>query len=416
MNILVLISFYPPLGSSGHHARCQDMVSALAKRGHRMQVLTSNYRLPPTGLSEDRGIFRELMLYPCADQLARGTVPYRQIYAHEHSNLAALHYRLMRFKPDVVYVWDMSGLSKSMLFSLQDQGIPIVYDIHSRWLYSDEFTSDPWLWWWQTNTKLFARWRKFRMSLFGGVRRLLREIPARNRDELDLTNAMVVSQNLRDGLVSDSLRQLESSTVQHPAFRVDDATRKKHYKKSSHFVWAGRLSERKAPDIALRAVEILREQGIRISLDIYAIGEPIERKMMRAEIDRLCLGDQVKMIGIRPGELSSRYAKYDALLFTSRGDDPFPITPLEAMRSGLPCILSKDGGIQEIVEDGETALLFERDSPEALVATILRFLALPDAGKTLADRCIDSLHASHSIDRYIDIVESTMASAIQRAS
>ncbi len=360
----------------------------------------------------EKGVFRELTLYSNGVEPDLEALSYQEIHAIELSNSAALDYRLSRFKPAVVFVWGVSGLSKSMLFHLQDKGIPVVYDIHNEWLKPDIYQKDPWYWWWRKNTKFSARWRKCRMLFLGGRSRILNKIPARNAENLNLNHAVVSSHLLRDALIADGLSPLKESIVHYPALHPNVVLKKKRYTKQRRFIWAGRVTEDKAPDLAVRAVELLNDRGIRISLDIFAMGEPIERKIMRERIDKAGLSDQVHMVGIRPGELGTYYAKYDALLFTSRSDDPFPITPLEAMYAGLPCILPKDGGIGEIVEDGETALMFERDDPESLVAAILRFLALPDAGKILADQCIDKLQNSYSMDHYIDKVESILGAAI----
>lgn len=47
---------------------------------------------------------------------------------------AAVDDRLDHLQPDVVYVWNIQGVSKSLLFNLQNQVTPIAYNLHDHWL------------------------------------------------------------------------------------------------------------------------------------------------------------------------------------------------------------------------------------------------------------------------------------------
>ena len=50
------------------------------------------------------------------------------------------------FKPDVIQVFSLSGLSKSLIFALRNSRLPTVYDIADRWL-ADDLRADAWLRW-----------------------------------------------------------------------------------------------------------------------------------------------------------------------------------------------------------------------------------------------------------------------------
>lgn len=162
----------------------------------------------------------------------------------------------------------------------------------------------------------------------------------------------------------------------------------------------------------LRATIILKERGIDVSLNFYGMGKPTERRAMRNLIDASGLGDSVRMLGVRPGELISKYSEYDALLFTSCCNDPFPITPLEAMVSGLPVILARDGGIEEITEDGETALLYDAGDAEALADAMVRMIDLEDGGRAMAKKCMANVQAQHSLNAVMPQIEALLSASI----
>lgn len=409
MRILVLTSVYPPLGYSGHDERCRQAVRLLARRGHQIQVLTSDHRLPPMGVTGEKGVFRELHLYSETGEESLLGNSYRATYAHERFNAESMDYRVARFKPDVVYVWNMNRLSKSLLFRLQDKGVPVVYDLHADWLLPENYNQDPWYRWWHDNSsKRSLIFRLFIRGL-GRARRVLGMLPIGESRELDLSGSYVVSEWLRTHLAGGGCEQAKGLPVIYPGMDTRMITPKKRYLGRKRFAWAGRLVEHKGADLATEAVGILKARGVDVSLDIFGMGEPSERKGKRERIEQAGLGDRVTMRGIRPGELAEYYNRYDALLYTHLSGEAFSMTVLEAMFSKLPCLVADVGGNKELLRQGENAILFEAGNAEALANAIEQFLERGDYGRTLAESMIERLHAEHSADTFCERVESLLA-------
>jgi glycogen synthase len=413
MKILILTALYPPLGANGQDDRCRQVVDALSKRGHQLQVLTSNHRVPSMGFPGQKGVYRHLQLHDSEGIECRLGVSYAATYEQELIQARMLYNRLDHFQPDVVYVWNMQGVSKSLLFNLQNQDTPIAYDLHSNWLSPHLFELDPWFTWWQRNQSLRSKCYQFYLKLSGLARRRLRYFPLGTVTDLDISNGYVCSESLRADLVAAGVAQAATLPVIYPALNTEALLSKIFYHPARKFMWAGRLNASKAPGIALRAVEILKGRGIYVSLDFYGMGMPSERKAMRNLIDRAGLSDSVRMLMIRPGELVSKYPEYDALLFTSCCNDPFPITPLEAMLSGLPSILARDGGIEEIAKDGEIALLYDAGDAEALADAMVRMMNIEDGGSAMAKKCMERLQVQHSLDTVVPQIEAFLSASIQ---
>jgi glycosyltransferase involved in cell wall biosynthesis len=368
--------------------------------GHQLQVFTSDYRLPPMGVVGEKGVFRELHLYPAplgSSLLGRS---YGATYAHERFNAEALDDRVRRFNPGVVYVWNMGGLSKSLLFRLQHKGHRLVYDLHADWLLPDLFNRDPWYRWWLDNPSVRSKLYRSLIRFLGRARRTLGMMPIGEAHELSLEGSYVVSDWLRQQLIEAGFTQVEALPVIYPAVDARKLSLKSNFAARDHFVWAGRLSETKGADVAVDAIKLLKARGIKVSLDIFALGEPRERKAQRARIEAAGLIDQVTMRGIRPGELTEHYAEYDALLYTNREGEPFSMTVLEAMLSKLPCIVASVGGNQELLQHEENALLFEADNPEALADTMAKFMLREDSGRKLAENSIERLQANQTVGTF----------------
>jgi len=63
-------------------------------------------------------------------------------------------------------------------------------------------------------------------------------------------------------------------------------------------------------------------------------------------------------------------AHIDALIMPSLHEG-LPYTVLEAMSMGVPIIASRVGGVAEVLEDGETAVLFHSGDVDGLVSSLL---------------------------------------------
>jgi len=409
MRILILTALYPPLGYSGHDERCRQTVRALARRGHQVQVLTSDHRLPPMGVEGDKGVFRELRLFDGSTENSVLGQSYAATYSHERYNAESLDYRIKRFKPDVVYVWNMRGVSKTLLFRMQRRGVRVVYDLHSDWIFPDKFFSDPWYRWWKANPSLRSKLYRFVSRIVGRAGRVMGMLPIDDPQHLEIKNGYVVSECLKGELEKLEIPSAEKLPVLYPAIDTSKLRRKRNYEHRKHFVWAGSLKEGRAPDLAVGAIGLLKERGVDVQLDLFGMGQPSERKAMRERIFQAGLDDRIHMKGIRPGEMTQHYADYDALLYTSRDAEPFSITVIEAMLSGLPCIVSRVGGNQEILEDGVDSILFEPDDLEALVGSITRFVNLGDAGQSLAAQCIERLQDRHCVNSFCESLEAILA-------
>lgn len=404
LKILIITSLFPPLGSSGHDERCRQVVYELASKGHHVQVLTSNYRVPPSGMTGEEAIYRRLELDTDSEESKQ--MSFGLLLGREEHNARMVHRRVKRFKPDVLLVWNMTGLQRSIGLVCQSTKLPVVYDLHTPWLRPECEGEDAWSYWWNERSGFRLSLKKFILTLFGKKREYMRWLPVGSWEDYDLSHSYLCSQSLKAQLLDAGVRAVDNLPVLYPSLNTEKLVPKRTYATRGKFIWAGRITVVKGPTIALEAVKLLLEKGITVEVDFFVIGEPIERKQLRERINEMGLDAQVNVTILGSGEIYERYPNYDALLFTSYGNDPMPITPIEAMASGLPVILSSDGGIQEITEAGKTALAFEAGSVESLADAIQRFMRLEDGGEEMAKNALEGLHREHSFTEYVSKIES----------
>jgi len=139
-----------------------------------------------------------------------------------------------------------------------------------------------------------------------------------------------------------------------------------------------RLIERKGHRTVLEALPAVLE---RVPEAKYAIvGDGPMRRELEALAEELGVRERVIFAGQMPGErLGALYGAAQVCVMPShavRGKLPegFGLVFLEAAAAGTPSIGSRFGGIPDAIEDGETGLLVEPQSPEELAAAITRLL------------------------------------------
>lgn len=98
----------------------------------------------------------------------------------------------------------------------------------------------------------------------------------------------------------------------------------------------------------------------------------------------LGLGEKVKFTGfVTETERNALLAQSAVAVFPSLYE-PFGIVALEAMSAGVPVIVSRTGGLAEIVEDGITGLTFTPGDAEDLLSRLLLVLNNPSLADNLS--------------------------------
>ena len=88
------------------------------------------------------------------------------------------------------------------------------------------------------------------------------------------------------------------------------------------------------------------------------------------------IASRVSFLGFIPhSKLIEHYLNADIFIFPSVWNEPFGMPLVEAMASEVPTVATRGGGITEIVDEGQTGILVERNNAAALAEAILSLLA-----------------------------------------
>jgi len=148
--------------------------------------------------------------------------------------------------------------------------------------------------------------------------------------------------------------------------------------------YVGRLSIEKNVALLVRIERELAAMGVR-GVRFVIVGHGKEEEKLRRELLA------AEFAGVLRGEaLAAAYADMDLLVFPSH-TDTFGNVVLEALASGVPAVVTPNGGPKFIVRDGETGFVvpdegFARAIAE-LVRDRVRLNAMREAARTCALRC-----------------------------
>jgi glycogen(starch) synthase len=107
------------------------------------------------------------------------------------------------------------------------------------------------------------------------------------------------------------------------------------------------------------------------------------------------------------------YRAHDALLFTSECAEPFAVTPLEAMASGLPVIATTTGGSRELFRHRVNALTYTAGDAREL-ADRIRELAADDALRArIAAAGRAEVRATYAEDAIVDRIEAYLEETLR---
>jgi glycosyltransferase involved in cell wall biosynthesis len=136
----------------------------------------------------------------------------------------------------------------------------------------------------------------------------------------------------------------------------------------------------KGHDTLLRALGVLRQQGVAVNLLI--VGDGSERPRLEALAGQLGLDPaRVRFLGFRT-DVPDLLAAADFFVLSSL-QEGLPLAVLEAMAHSLPVIATPVGGVPEVLTDGAHGFLVPTRASDLLAAAIGRLAADPELRQAL---------------------------------
>jgi glycosyltransferase involved in cell wall biosynthesis len=337
--ILVVTNLFPPQELGGYGRKLWEFSAGLVARGHDVLILTSDssYLDKPADESEmtlESMVRRVMRLIGewrgGRTSLVGGPAEQAQII----QNNAALVLKMAgEFRPDFVLLGNLDFMGVTLVQKLVERGLPVIHSLGNQ-------------------TPGYRLEECFQNPLYTLA-------PASNW--------------LGQNFVKQGFSAPRMETV-YPGARID-----RFYRyllpdsRRLRIAYASLMMPYKGPQLLVHALIQLHRAGVDFEAEIA--GDTTDQSFVDALAKAVAdcgLSGKVKFIGYQGRKgLASLFARSNVLAFPSQFDEPFGITQVEAMASGLIVVTSGRGGTREIVQHGINGLVFEAGNPDSLAQNLL---------------------------------------------
>jgi glycosyltransferase involved in cell wall biosynthesis len=412
MRILFLSNFFPPARPGGYTQWCHEVSERLAGRGHTIGVLTSRYELAKASASE-QNIYRLLHLE--GDLTYYRPLHFFTRWKKQHQeNLVFLEQTVTDFAPDLIFVWGMWALSKT-LPALAEQLLPgrVVYYLSDYWpsaldMHTTYWQSPPRGWPMQVPKQVLS---KVAMSM----------LAKEGQPHLQLEQVICVSARVRDLLVEAGL-PIQHARIIHGGTDIERFldVRKRDYR-SGHLklLYAGQLVRHKGVHTAIEAMaKLVNERGItQINLTLVGSGHPDYEAFLRQLVEREGLHHFVTFHKpVSKDKMPVILQQFDVLIFPSIYEEPLARITQEAMVSGLVVVGTTTGGTKEILRDGDTGFTFAPEDAEGLAEHVARLITDPDLCCRLAQAGRHAVLENFTLDKMVKEIEAYLVDCFVHSS
>ncbi|MBK6342521.1 MAG: glycosyltransferase [Flavobacteriales bacterium] len=158
---------------------------------------------------------------------------------------------------------------------------------------------------------------------------------------------------------------------------------------------------------------IAHESGLEQSR-LRLVGDGPQRKPLEALARSLRITDRVDFIGNVPHDrVPAELLKLDVYAALSRRDsESFGVAVIEASACGLPVVVSRVGGLPEVVDEGRSGLVVPKEDPKAAADALLSLArdaslrkSMGEAGRALV---LARYAWSDCVDRQLTVIEAAI--------
>jgi glycogen synthase len=413
MKILILSNFYPPNIFGGYERLCFEVACSLKDRGHAVNVLTSSYGFKASD-TFNHEVKRDLFLFANEESIYQ---PFNcssdERLSYEKNNREVFNAVIDEVKPDVIFIWNMYFFGLDLLREIESSEVKKCFFLTDNWLIA------------QRNPAFIEKYffntlnhgRPIKKSLLLKLKSLYRKLRP-NKEIMNLISMR--GKAIYPSLFMDNLYKksgfkfdLGEKVCYHGVrfFNPKKIVKKNRFNLIKHknlkLLFAGRIVDIKGVHVAIKALHEIKKSLKDLDVVLTIVGD-IQDQIYFSELDKLInfYGLQ-KLVIFQPAVAESNlfelFQEHDIYLFPSLYE-PFSLTLILALESGIPTIASNVCGNPEIIDDGKTGLLFEAGDSVDLAKKIHVLALNDDLRKRLSQDA--AAHASNfTFNRMMDQIE-----------
>jgi len=436
----------------------------LRKRGHEVIVLTSVHESDADNNADPTWVRRELHLEMELASLRNGVQFFTARQQRAKANFDTLHSYIKRFQPDLIMVWGMWNIVRSLPI-LAEKLLPnrVIYYMGDYW---PTLPSQFEFYWKAPAQHWYTQLPKSILGFFATALLATEELPTPAFEQVIFPTIF-----MRNELIKRGVRPKESIVIYGAAdtapYDSGEEERVTHHHENGNgepiravsqddvagstveqavalpaaaqtidredhqleldresraekvtLLWVGRLRSDKGAHIAIKALAKLVQQYeiTNIELIIAGSGEADYQTFLEYLVRKERLQPYITFLGQQQKEtMPTLYQQADIFLFTSIWQEPFGRVLVEAMAAGTTVIGSTVGGAAEILVENENSLTYPPGDADKLAAQITRLVRSPTLCQRLAQQGKRVALEQFDIQRMAMEIEGYIKTVIRRA-
>lgn len=171
----------------------------------------------------------------------------------------------------------------------------------------------------------------------------------------------------------------------------------------------GRITFQKGPEYFIEAAHKVLQRTRDVRFVMAGSGDMMNRMVKR--VAKLNMGGKFHFTGFLKGDDVNKMYSYSDVYVMPSVSEPFGISPLEAMRTGVPVIISKQSGVSEILNHAIKINFWDVDALADAIYSLLNYNGIK---KTITRCGLDEVN-SFSWDHVAGVVKNIYAKTILSA-
>jgi glycosyltransferase involved in cell wall biosynthesis len=165
---------------------------------------------------------------------------------------------------------------------------------------------------------------------------------------------------------------------------------------------ASRFARQKDQATLIRALGLLRQQGLAPRLYLAGAGRKLQRTQAERLVQQFGLQDQVRFLG-NVSDLPRRLAATQIFVLSTHWEG-MPLALVEGMAAACACIGSDVLGVREVIDHERNGLLVPESDAQAMAAALRRLLQDPalaqQLGRTARQQALSAYGREHMWEHY----------------
>ena len=319
---------------------------------------------------------------------------------------------LRRVQPDVVHIHNFfSVISPSIYYACKEEGVPVVQTLHNYRLacpaasfYRDGQICEECIEAGPFHAVKYGCYRESKLATAALAAMI--EVHRRKKTWTEMVDCYIAltefarEKMIQAGLPAEKIRVKPNFVLPDPGPRMANG---------DYALFVGRLVDLKGVGTLIKAWSKLPA-----SIPLVIAGDGPYRPEMEKLISDLKLQnlDYRGRLSRQDTLAAMKGARF--LMFPSEWYEGFPVTIAESFACGVPVLCSRLGGMQEIVEDGNTGLHFTPGDPTDMAEKVQWAWSHPEETSTMGFRARSEFEAKYSAERNFGMLTEIYGSVISR--